>query len=58
MNQFKLDSSVAFKIHTYLCNRHHRLILEHFQDFPGRSVVKTPCFHCRGCGFDLWLSGN
>ena len=21
-------------------------------DFPGSPVVKTPCFYCRGCGFD------
>ena len=26
-------------------------------DFPGSPVVKTPCFQCRGCGFDPW-SGN
>ena len=25
------------------------------QDFPGGPVVKTPCFQCRGCGFNLWL---
>lgn len=25
-----------------------------FQDFPGGLVVKTPCFHCRGSGFDPW----
>ena len=25
--------------------------------FPGSPVVKTSCFHCRGCGFDSWL-GN
>ena len=24
-------------------------------DFPGGPVVKTPRFHCRGHGFDLWL---
>ena len=24
-------------------------------DFPGGPVVKTPCFHCRGHGFDPWL---
>ena len=24
------------------------------RDFPGGPVVKTPCFHCRGCGFILW----
>ena len=22
--------------------------------FPGGPVVKTPCFHCSGCGFDPW----
>ena len=21
-------------------------------DYPGGPVVKIPCFHCRGCGFD------
>ena len=26
-------------------------------DFPGGSVVKTPCLHCRGPKFDTW-SGN
>ena len=26
-------------------------------DFPGGPVVKTPCFHCRGHGFNPW-SGN
>ena len=25
------------------------------QDFPGHSVVKTPCFHCRGHGFNPLL---
>ena len=23
--------------------------------FPGGPVAKTPCFQCRGSGFDLWL---
>ena len=27
------------------------------RDVPGGPVVKTPCFHCRGHGFDPW-SGN
>ena len=27
------------------------------RDFPSSPVVKTPCFHCRGHGFDPW-SGN
>ena len=26
-------------------------------DFPGGLVIKIPCFHCRGPGFDPW-SGN
>ena len=26
-------------------------------DFPGSPVVKTPCFYCRGHGFNPW-SGN
>lgn len=25
-------------------------------DFPGGTVVETPRFHCRGHGFDPWLS--
>ena len=28
-----------------------------FRDFHGGLVVQTPCFHCRGLGFDLWLGG-
>ena len=24
------------------------------EDFPGGPGVKTPCFHCRGHGFDPW----
>ena len=24
------------------------------RNFPGGPVVKTPCFHCRGQGFDPW----
>jgi len=27
------------------------------QDFPGGAVIRTPGFHCRGHGLDLW-SGN
>ena len=23
-------------------------------DFPGSPIVRTPCFHCRGHGFDPW----
>ena len=30
---------------------------EEATDFPGGPVVKTPCFHCGGHGFDPWL-GN
>ena len=29
----------------------------HSRDFPAGPVVKTPCFHFRGCEFDPW-SGN
>ena len=25
-----------------------------YLDFPGGLVVKTPCFHCRGCRFHPW----
>ena len=24
------------------------------RDFPGSIVVRTPCFHCRDCGFSPW----
>ena len=24
-------------------------------EFLGGSVITTPCFHCRGPGFDPWL---
>ena len=27
---------------------------EKVQYFPGAPVVRTPCFHCRGPGFDPW----
>ena len=27
-------------------------------DLLGSPVVKTPCFHCRGCRFDPWLKGS
>ena len=26
-----------------------------FQDLLGSPVVRNPCFHCRGHGFDPWL---
>ena len=26
-----------------------------YRDFPSSSVVKTPCFHCRGHRFYFWL---
>ena len=28
------------------------------RDFPGGPVVKTPCFHCRGCRLDSWLGSQ
>ena len=31
------------------------LLQEWEKDLPGGSVVKIPCFHCRGLGFDPWL---
>ena len=32
----------------------HNLKIHPFEDFPGLSVVKTPCSQCRGTGFDPW----
>ena len=37
-----------------LDNKHHRVKDLYSGDFPGGSVVKTLCFHCRGHGFDPW----
>ena len=28
------------------------------EGLPGSPVVKTPCFHCRGHGFDPWSKGT
>ena len=33
---------------------YHTVNTENMRKFPGSPVVKTPCFHCRGCGFDPW----
>ena len=30
---------------------------KYYRDFPGIPVVKTSCYHCRGCRFNPW-SGN
>ena len=27
-------------------------------DFPGSPVVRTPCFYCRGHGFEPWWRGG
>ena len=32
-------------------------LMFYHRDFPGGPLVKTPCFHCRGHGFNPWL-GN
>ena len=37
--------------------RHSEWLKINIKDFPGRQVVKTPCFQCRGHGFNPW-SGN
>ena len=52
--------------------KHHRPWRDHLQEwlaqghvfknthrrgFPGGQVIRTLCFHCRGCGFHSWL-GN
>ena len=37
-----------------LDNKHHKVKDLYSGDFPGGSVVKTLCFHCRGHGFDPW----
>ena len=34
------------------------ITLNAYGEFPGGPVVKTPCFHCRGHGFDHWLGGK
>ena len=39
----------------YVFGRYHALLYDSSRDFPGEPVVKTPCFHYRGLGFDPWL---
>ena len=43
------------KSQTRLSNFTFFLSLKPFWDFPCSPVVRTLCFHCRGCGFNLWL---
>lgn len=31
-----------------------RIKISYQMDFPDSPVLKTPCLHCRGQGFDLW----
>ena len=38
----------------YACPRFPRVVKTWEWDLPGGLVVKTPCFHCRGHGFDPW----
>ena len=42
---------------SFVFNPIRLLKINYLWDFPGGPVVKTPRFHCRGCGFDPW-SGN
>ena len=39
---------------TINCIKYYKII---FREFAGGPVVRTPCFHCQGPGFDPW-SGN
>ena len=48
-------------LHTYLYTQfkknQYNAKIETHRDFPGGPGVKTPCFQCRGHGFNPWL-GN
>ena len=48
---------VEFCVSTWLGFVPSCLVKHLSRDFPGGPVVKTLCFHRRGCGFDPW-SGN
>ena len=37
---------------------HTEVLNASLQEFPGSPVVKTLCFHCKGCGVDPWLGKN
>ena len=40
---------------TFAWSNHITLKISRTQDFPGGTVVHTPCFQCRGCVFSLWV---
>ena len=47
---FDVDPQTYFVKSVFSCLKLDR-------EFPGGPVVRTPCFYCRGLGFDPW-SGN
>ena len=49
------DASETFSNPEYVQSAVGHAFRNSLQDFPGGPVVKTPCFHCRGHGFDPWL---
>ena len=51
LNIFRLDNSEMLKV--YQAGSRNKI-----WDFPGGPVVRTPCFHCRGHGFDPWNPGS
>ena len=50
-------SDLLYKNPTFQNTQPHSDIKRCAREFPGSPVVRTPCFHCRGPGFDPW-SGN
>ena len=66
--RINMSLSIAYILHSDTCSitfgilssstrRWIQLITTFSKDSPGSLVVRTPCFHCKGHGFDPWL-GN
>ena len=47
------DKGLISKIDTWLTQLNIRKA-NNLGNFPGGPVAKTPCFQCRGSGFDPW----
>ena len=56
-SSFTIISSVPFSLATACKSLPYIIFYNRFYSgvFPGDSIVKTLCFHCKGPRFDLWL---
>ena len=52
-NEIQSHNEASLHTHQYGC--YQKTEINKCWDFPGDPGVKTPCFHCRGHGFDPWL---